>query len=227
MARLADGYVHSRVTNVDPNGRSERPLPQSGSPEKFLHPRYSESRGRAQVHNLRRRYGDATPRLGGALPRIGGRLRGQGFEELLLAIDQRIDVVGGELESMTVRDGIGGTSFDAVATEYAAGIIDIVDAGVAFTGGDAPRFGILGGFDIDTARWTGRGAQKTADAFLQSVFIALQNVDAAIASLEVHGLVRIILRGALSPKIAKGNAEAFRESRYGAANFFEDRSHCM
>ena len=51
-----------------------------------------------------------------------------GFEELFFAIDQGIDVVGGELESMTVRDRVGGAGFDAVSAENAARIIDVVDA---------------------------------------------------------------------------------------------------
>src|SRR5580704_13220795 len=68
-----------------------------------------------------------------------------GFEELFFAIDHGIDVVGGELESMTMRDRVSGAGFDAISAKNATRIIDIVDGGVAFGGGDAIGFGIFGG----------------------------------------------------------------------------------
>jgi hypothetical protein len=145
-----------------------------------------------------------------------------GFEELFFAIDHGIDVVGGELESMTVRDRVGGASFDAVSAKNAARIIDIVDSGVAFGGGDAICFGIFGGLDIDAARGTGCGAKKAGDALLEAVLIALQNVDAAIARLKMDRLVGIIFGGRLSPKIAKGDAEALSQSRDRVADFSDD-----
>lgn len=145
-----------------------------------------------------------------------------GFEELFFAIDHGIDVVGGELESMTMSDRVGGAGFDAVSAKNAAGIIDVVDGGVAFGGGDAICFSIFGGLDIDAARGAGCGAKKAGDALLESVFIALQDVDAAIARLKMHGLVGIIFGGRLSPKIAKGDAEALRQSRDRVANFADD-----
>ena len=140
------------------------------------------------------------------------------FQQLLFAINEGIDVVGGELKSVAMRDGIGGARFHTISAKNASGIINIVDAGVAFARGDALRFGIVGGFDIDTPGRTGGGTEKATDAFFQAVFIAVQNVDAAIASLKMHGLVRVILGGGLSPKIAKGDTEAFGQSRDRAAN---------
>jgi len=145
-----------------------------------------------------------------------------GFEELFFAIDHGIDVVGGELESMTMSDRVGGAGLDAVSTKNAARIIDIVDGGVAFGGGDAIGFGIFGGLDIDAARGAGCGAKKTGDALLESIFIALQDVDAAIARLKMHGLVRVIFRRRLSPKIAKGDAEALGQRRDCVADFSDD-----
>ena len=145
-----------------------------------------------------------------------------GFEELFFAIDHGIDVVGGELESMTVRDRVGGAGFDAVSAKNAARIIDIVDGGVAFGGGDAICFGIFGGLDINAARGAGCGTKKARYALLESILIALQHVDAAIARLKMHGLVGIIFGGRLSPKIAKGDAEALRQSRDRVADFSDD-----
>jgi hypothetical protein len=141
------------------------------------------------------------------------------FEKLLFSIDHGVDVVGGELESMTVGDCVCGAGFDAVSAENAARIVDVVDRGVAFSGGDAIGFGIFGGFDVDAARGASCGAEKARDTFLESVFIALQNMDAAIARLKMHGLVGIILGRRLSPNIAKGDAEAPGKCRDRVADF--------
>ena len=145
-----------------------------------------------------------------------------GFKELFFAIDHGIDVVGGELESMTMRDRVSGAGFDAISAKNATRIIDIVDGGVAFGGGDAICFGIFGGLDIDAARGTGCGAKKAGDALLEAILIALQHVDATITRLKMHRLVGIIFGGRLSPKIAKGDAEALGQSRDRAADFFDD-----
>src|SRR5437879_8417026 len=128
---------------------------------------------------------------------------------------------------MAVRDRVGGAGFHAISAEDAARIIDIVDAGVAFAGGDALRFRIIRRFDVDAVRRTGGGAEKAADAFFQAVFIALQNMDAAIARLKMYGLLRVVFGGRLSPEIAKGDAEAFGQSRNRAANFLSDRRHTL
>ena len=74
---------------------------------------------------------------------------------------------------MAVSDGVGGASVDAVAAEDASGVVDVVDAGVAFTSGDAVYLGILRGLDVNTIRGTRGRAQKTADAFLEAVLISL------------------------------------------------------
>ena len=74
---------------------------------------------------------------------------------------------------MAVGDGVGGASVNAVAAEDASRVVDVVDAGVAFTGGDAVDLGILGGLDVNTIRGTRGRAQKTADAFLEAVLISL------------------------------------------------------
>jgi hypothetical protein len=145
-----------------------------------------------------------------------------GFEKLFFAIDHGIDVVGGELESMTMSNRVGGAGLDAVSAKNAARIIDVVDGGVAFGGGDAIGFCVFGGFDIDAARWTGGRAKKAGNALLESVLIALQDVDAAITRLKMHRLVGIIFGGRLSPKIAKGDAEALGQRRDRVADFSDD-----
>jgi len=46
--------------------------------------------------------------------------RGLFFEKLLFSVNERVDVVGRELEAMTVRDGIGWASFHAITAKNAA-----------------------------------------------------------------------------------------------------------
>src|SRR6185437_10057188 len=70
-----------------------------------------------------------------------GFRRGPGFEEFFFAINHGVDVVGSEFETVAVSDGVGGASFDAIAAKNAAGIVDVVDLGVAVGVGDA----IVGG----------------------------------------------------------------------------------
>ena len=53
----------------------------------------------------------------------------------------------------------------------------------------------------------------------------MQNVDTAIAGLEMDGLVGIILRGGLSPDIAEGDAEAFGQREEGAADLCQYGRH--
>ena len=67
-----------------------------------------------------------------------------------------------------MRDRIRRACFDAVAAENAARIIDIVNAGVTFTGGDAVGIGIFRRFDINAICWASRGAQKAANALLEA-----------------------------------------------------------
>src|SRR5690242_5446692 len=126
---------------------------------------------------------------------------------------------------MAMGDGVGRTGLHAVSAKNAPRIINVVHAGIAFACRDAPRFGIFGSFDVDASSRTSRGAEKATNAFFETIFVALQNVNAAIARLEMHRLVGVILRGALSPKIAKGNTEALGESGDRAADFFQKGSH--
>ena len=67
---------------------------------------------------------------------------------------------------MAMGNGVSRASFDAVPTEDAARIVDIVDACVAVAGRDSPRFCIVRGFNVDTASRTGGRTKKASDAFL-------------------------------------------------------------
>lgn len=126
---------------------------------------------------------------------------------------------------MAVGNGVGGTGLDAVATEDAAGVVDIVNLGVAFAGGDAIRGGILGGFDINAVRGAGGGAQEAADTLFVAVFVTLEDVDTAVARLDGGWDVGKALRGGLAKHGAQGDAEAFVEGEEGFADFLNDGGH--
>jgi hypothetical protein len=99
--------------------------------------------------------------------------RGPGLQELFLTIDEGIDVVGSKFDAVAVSDRVGGTGFYAVTAENAARIIDVVDLRIAFARGNAIGGGIFSGFDVDTVRRTGCGAQKTTYALFVAVFVTL------------------------------------------------------
>lgn len=106
-----------------------------------------------------------------------------------------------------MRYGIGRAGLDAIAAEDATRIIDIVDARIAFSGGNALNIGVFGGFDIDATRGTGCGAQEAAHAFFQAVFIPVQDVNTTIASLKMDGFFGIIFGDGFPQHIAKRHAK--------------------
>ena len=136
---------------------------------------------------------------------------------MLFAVNQRIDVIGRQLKSMPMRDRIGRTSFHAIPAKNTARIINIVDAGIPFARGDAIHVGVFRGLDINAVRWACRGAQKAPDALLQTAFIAMQHVNAAVARLKMYLLVGIIFCDGFAEYISKRNAEALRQraKRFG------------
>ena len=126
---------------------------------------------------------------------------------------------------MTVRDRIGRAGFNTVTAENAARIVDVIDFRVPLARRDAIRVGILGSFDVNAIRRARRSAQKAADALLQPIFIAMQDVDTAVARLEMNRLVRIILGDRLPKHILERDAEALRQRRECFGNFADDRGH--
>lgn len=154
--------------------------------------------------------------------RVAGR---PGFQKLFLAINKGVDVLGREVQIVTVRDGIGGAGLHAIAAKNAARVVNVVRLGVTLTGRNALRFRILGGLDVDAVRRTSGSAQEAGNAFLESIFIALQDVNPAIAGLYARRDAGIILRGGLAQHVAKGNAEAPKERYERLADFTDNRWH--
>ena len=105
-------------------------------------------------------------------------------EHVFFAHDKVGGVQRGQLEAVAMGDGVGGAGFYAIAAEDAAVVVDVVDLGVALGGGDAKGLGVLGGLNIDAICGACGGAEEAGHAFFQAVFVALQDVGAAIALLE-------------------------------------------
>lgn len=144
------------------------------------------------------------------------------LEELFLAVNHCVDVVRGQIDAVPVRNRVSGAGLDAIAAKNAARIINIVNAGVALAGGDALRVSILRGFNINAIRGAGRSAEEAAYAFLESVLVALQNVDATIAGLDACGNVRIVFSGRLAKHGFERDAKALHKRQECFANFSYD-----
>src|ERR1019366_10625273 len=100
------------------------------------------------------------------------------------AHNEFVCVQSGKLEAVAVGDGVGWACFNAVATEDAAVVVDVVDLGVALGGGDTDFLGVFVGLDVNAVGWAGRRTQKAGYALLQAVLVALQHVSATVALLE-------------------------------------------
>ena len=125
---------------------------------------------------------------------------------------------------MAVGDGVGGAGLHTVTAEDAAVVVDVVDLGVAFGGGDAGGLGVLRGLDVDAVRGAGGGAEEAGDALFQAVFVALELVLAAEALLELgaaHGAfaIGVVLDFGRLKHLAEGDAHSLGDG----GGVFDDR----
>ena len=164
----------------------------------------------------------ATPARGASSTLLAGGAWGPSLQQLLLAEDHGVDVVGGELNAVAVGDRVGGAGFDAITAEDTARVVDVVGLGVTFASGNALRFGIFGCLNEDAVRRTGRGAEEASDTLLQPIFVALQDVDSAIARLHAGGDLGKVFRGRLAEHSPQCDAEPFHQSRESFSNFTDD-----
>ncbi len=126
---------------------------------------------------------------------------------------------------MTVCNCVRRASFHAVATEYAARIIDVVDAGIAFTGGDTAGIGILSSFNVDAVCRAGRRAKKAPNALFEPGFVAVQHVNATISWLEVDRFERVILRDRFPEHIPESDTKSLHQCAERLADFPKDGGH--
>jgi hypothetical protein len=113
-----------------------------------------------------------------------------GGQHLFLAHDQIGRIKTRQLEAVTMCNGIGRASLDAVSAKNAAVVIDVVNLGIAFGAADAVFGRIFGSFNVNAIRRTRGRAQKTGHAFFQTVFIALQHVRATETRLDARSTQR-------------------------------------
>jgi len=130
------------------------------------------------------------------------------FEHLFFAIDQSIDVVRREFKSVAMRNRIRRTGFYAITAENAARIIDVVNGGIPLARRNPVRIRILRGFNVNAIRRASSGTQKASHALLQAVLVAVQHVNAAVARLKMHWLMRVIFRDRLAEHILEGHEKS-------------------
>lgn len=118
-----------------------------------------------------------------------------------------------------MRDCVRGASLDAVAAKDAARIINIVNSCVALAGRDSLGFRIFRSLDVDAIRGARSGAKKAGNAFLQSVFVALKDVYAAIARLDGRRDLWEPFGGRLPEHGSEGDAETLEERHKCLADF--------
>jgi hypothetical protein len=151
-----------------------------------------------------------------------GFRRRPGLKELLFTIDQSINVVRGKLDIMAVGDGVGRTCFHAVAAKDASRIVNIVNLRIALAGRHATCFGVFRSFNVNAICRTGRGAQKTADAFFKSILVALENMYSTITWLNARRHIRIGFRRGLAEHRPQSHTEPFVEGEECFADFLHN-----
>lgn len=147
------------------------------------------------------------------------------LDHLLFAVDQRIDIVGRQFKSVSVRDRIGRACFYAIPAENAARVVDVVHRRVPLSCGDAVRIGIFRCLDVNAIRGAGGSAKEASDALFQAILIAVQHVNAAIARLKMYRFVRVVLRHRLAEHIFERDAEAFHHRGECREHFADWISH--
>src|SRR5258708_33128683 len=128
---------------------------------------------------------------------------------------------------MTVRDGIGRARFHAITAEDASRVIDVVHAGVALTCGNSVRVDVLRGLDINAICGAGSRAQEAANTLFQSAFVAMQDMDAAVARLEMYWLERVVFRDRLTEHVAECYAKTLHPSAERLPHFPNDPCHIL
>ena len=144
---------------------------------------------------------------------------------MFFAPDKGVGVVGSNLEAVTVGDGVARAGFNTISAKNAAVVVDVVNLGETFGRADAMLAGVFGGLDINAVGGTRRRAEETGYAFLQSVFVALQDMDSPIAVFEMHGFVRVIFRHRGSKHRSEGDGKTLGQGNDRIGNLTEDVRH--
>jgi len=152
----------------------------------------------------------------------GGR---KGLQQLFLAVDERVGVVGGDFKIVAMGNRVAGARFHAVSAEDATVVVDVINLGIAFRGADAVIAGILGGLDVNAICRASRRAKEAGDAFFQTVFVAAQDMDATVAIFKVHGFGGIILGHRGSEHHLEGGGKSLRQRHRRIGHFPDNVWH--
>src|SRR6202521_6312627 len=115
---------------------------------------------------------------------MGAHVRRSRCQHLFFAVNQIARIETRQLKSMAMRDRIGRTSLHTIPTKYTSIIVDVVDAGVAFSARNPFLRSVLRGLYVDAIRGASGSAEEAGYTFFQSAFIPLQDVHAAKALLK-------------------------------------------
>src|SRR5580693_5657780 len=151
-------------------------------------------------------------------------MRWPGRQHLLFAVNQIAGVKRSQLKPMPMRNRVRRASLYAISAKDTSIVIDVVDFGVALGTTYAAFGGVVGGFDVDAVRGTVGSAEEAGYALFQSVFVALQDVGAAEAGLELCSLQRSFAVGIIFYRrglehLHEGDAHAFGDG----GDVFQDR----
>src|SRR6185436_15950631 len=108
--------------------------------------------------------------------------------------DQVLPVVPGQLVLVAHGQRTGRAGLDAQAAEDAPGVVDLVDRRVPHTGREPLVLGVGRALDVDRVGRAGPGAQLAADALLEPVRVAVEDVPAVIARRRDRVLERVLRR---------------------------------
>src|ERR1041385_7146973 len=97
-------------------------------------------------------------------------------QQLLFAIDQVRGVERGQFESMSVRNGVGGTGLNAVSAKNAAVVVNVIDLGVTLGPAHAVLGRVLCCLNVNAIGGTVGRAKKAGDTLLQAILVTLQYV---------------------------------------------------
>jgi hypothetical protein len=147
-----------------------------------------------------------------------------GSQHLLFAVNQIARVERRQFKPMPMRNRVRRASFHAVPAKNAPVVVDVVDLGVAFGAAYAVFGGVVGGLDVDAIRRAVGGAEEAGHAFLESVFVALQDVGPAEAGFYARAAQRTLAIGIIFDRgglehLHEGDAHAFGDG----GDVFQDR----
>src|SRR6266704_3229753 len=123
------------------------------------------------------------------------------------------------------RRDAGRARLDAQPAEDAAVVVDLVDGGVALAHRPALLGGVFGPLHVDRVGRAGIGAQLAADAALQAVVVAVEQVAAVEARCRRVALLRVLDGVALPEHAPEGDRQTFEDLRcHGAEPLGAGRS---